>query len=239
MAITGTVAVGLLAAGRRNRVTFVLVAAISVAAIVVGGVRTSVFGFLASVGVVLWLTARSRVAAIGRLAALAVALAAFLTLVPELSWREVEASRVAMTAFLGHTVRGVRAPLEEESLLVRLELWTDILTRVVPRHPLGMGNAEVTESYLVSLFLETGIPGGVAFLGILGTLALHAYRLCRSRREPILAIVVGVLAGVALTSLLGNSLALYSIGPLGWALAGWLSVQSATGRERSSATARR
>ena len=236
MAIAGTVAVGFLASGRRPRLALALVAAISAAAILISGVRTSVFGFLLSVGVVLWLTARSRAVAIGRLAVLAVALAAFLVLTPQLSWREVEASRVAWTAFLGHTARGVRAPLEEDSWLIRLELWADILTRVVPNHPLGMGDADVTESYLMSLFLDTGIPGGVAFLGVLGTLGLHAYRLCRRRRDTVLVIVVGVLAGVALTSLVGNSLALYSIGPLGWALAGWLSAQSVVEQRRSAAT---
>lgn len=225
MALVGTASVAFLMGGRRARGRLVLTLAVSAAAIAVSGIRTTVFGFVVSLALVLWLMAKSRVGALVWLGALAAAVASFLWLAPVLSWREVVASRVAWMAFLGHMARGIRAPLQEESFSVRLDIWRHLFIEVVPAHPLGFGPADATESYLVTVFVGTGILGGLLFLGILGALSVHAWRLCRRRGDAILVAAVAALAGITLTSMSGNSLALYSIGPLGWALAGWVSAQ--------------
>jgi hypothetical protein len=229
MAVVGTVALGFIVLGRRGRGWWALAFAVSTAAIVVGAVRTSVFGYVVSLGVLLVLTASTRGTAVCWIGLLAGAFLLFVTLAPALSGREVEASRVAWLAFVGHTVRGVRMPLEEDSLMVRLDIWRELFTDVIPRNPLGMGPTNVTESYAVTLFVDTGIPGGLLFVAFLMALAGHARRLFSERREVVAVIVTAALAGMAFTSFLGNSLALYSIGPLGWSLAGWLSTQNVRG----------
>ena len=230
MGAVGTCAAAFLMDWRRTRRSLALLSVvgvmISASAIVISGVRTSVFGFVVSLVVVLWVMAKSRMSALAWLGMLAAALGSFLWLAPALTWREVVASKVAWMAFVGHTTRGIRAPLEEDSFLIRLDIWKHLFTEVVPAYPLGLGPADVTESYLVSVTVGTGILGGLLLVGVFGALAMHASRVCRSQRDAIVVSAVAILAGMILTSLSGNTLALYSVGPLGWALAGWLSTQA-------------
>ena len=108
-------------------------------ALVLSGIRISVFGLLVSIGALLALTARSWMAAAGRLAALAIVLTGYVWLGPAPSRTENYASMLAWETFFGHTTRGVLDPLGEDSLWARVEIWGDLFTKVVPSYPLGMG----------------------------------------------------------------------------------------------------
>jgi hypothetical protein len=193
---------------------------------------------LLSLGVLLVARARSRTVALMRVVVLVLALVLFLTLVPALSWEEVASSDRALDAFLGHTSRGLRTPFEEDSLQIRLTLWWKLMADFVPQYPLGTGLGGstlggdrfgtgvfvMTESYAVGVFVATGILGGGIFLW-LTFLALKACaRIVSRHASRIDAIVAAVVIGILFTTLVGNSLSLYSIGPLGWALIGWLSL---------------
>ena len=43
------------------------------------------------------------------------------------------------------------------------------------------------------------------------------------RQSPTIRVVTALVAGIVFTSVFGNSLSLYTVGPLGWALMGWIS----------------
>lgn len=254
LAFAGTVAMGQILGGGRRRAWWLVVFTISTAALGLSAIRISVFGYLLSLATLVTLTSSSVGVGLRRLAVLLLALAGFLWLVPALSWREVEASNVAWNAFLGHTSRGIRTPFVEDSLLVRLELWWVLFTDVIPRYPLGMGLAAptlgamrfdpsvqvTTESYAVSLFVGAGVLGGLLFLAVAVAVTLHSWRVSRSSRDPLVLVTTAFLLGVLFTSLVGNSLSLYTIGPLGWGLMGWMSTlrtreQEARADRRASA----
>jgi hypothetical protein len=90
----------------------------------------------------------------------------------------------------------------------------------------------MTESYAVGVFVAAGVIGGGLFL-LLTFLALKkCVRITADRTSRVDAIVAAVVTGILFTSLTGNSLSLYSIGPLGWALIGWLSLSRSGSIER-------
>jgi hypothetical protein len=241
MAIGATVALGCWLDRTGRRSLWLVVLAVTGAAVVLSGVRTSVVGLLLSVTTLLVLRARTWRSRTVRLALAAVTVATTIWLLPVPSRLETRASNVAWYAFFGHTLRGVSQPLDEDSLRIRLETWEYLLTDTIVRHPLGMGlgvptlgarrfeasTALLTESYLFSLIIAAGIPAGVAFLGLLLFLGRHMLGLVRLDDGGPVAIVGAILANVILTSMVGNSLALYTVGPLGWSLMGWVSAQSA------------
>ena len=237
MMVSGTVAFGFLASRSRGRVLAGASFGLAIISLLLCAVRISVVGFLVSLGVLMVGGARSRTAALVRIGFLALALVAFFALVPALSWQEMVASDRAMDSFFGHTSRGLRTPLEEESLQARLDLWQQLMTDFVPSHPLGtglggstLGGARVaggvyvmTESFAVTVFVAAGIIGGILFLIVTGLALRDAARICSRMASPVDPILAAVTVGILFTSLIGNSLSLYSVGPLGWALMGYLS----------------
>jgi hypothetical protein len=206
--------------------------------IVLSAVRTSVFGLIVTIGVLLMLAARTRTVAMWRLLGLAVVVAAYAWLGPAATPIEEQASDIAWDAFFGHTTQGVLAPLAQESLWIRVDLWGDLFTRVIPHYPLGMGLGVptlgawrfdssvpiLTESYVMAIFVAAGIIGGGLMLGLMFVVSRWALRLGREAGGD-LRIVAAMLIGIVLTSLFGNSLSLYAVGPLGWELMGWLSTK--------------
>ena len=208
-------------------------------ALVLSGIRISVFGLLVSIGALLALTARSWMAAAGRLAALVIVLAGYVWLGPAPSRTENYASKLAWETFFGHTTRGVLDPLGEDSLWARVEIWWELFTNVVPSYPLGMGlgvptlggwrfDSSVpigTESYAASVFVAAGLLGGGLLFALFVVVTRLVVRLSRTSVNPDLPIVGAVLAGIVFTSIFGNSLSLYAVGPLGWGLMGWLSTR--------------
>jgi hypothetical protein len=222
---------------RPTRWWWLALAGVCALGLALSAVRISVFGLVVSIAALLTLAAPSRVAAIGRLAALAVVLTAYAWIAPSPSPAEDYASDVAWQAFFGHTSRGVLTPLAEESLWGRIETWGDLFGRVVPSYPLGMGLgvptlgawrfdpsvAIGTESYTGSIFVAAGFAGGALLLALFASIMHVGLKLGMSHPSDDLPIVAAVLVGILLTSVFANSLSLYAVGPLGWGLMGWLS----------------
>ncbi len=230
--------------GRPARWWWLGLAGVCAVGLVLSGVRVSVFGLLVSSGALLALTARSGMAAAGRLAALAAVLAGYVWFGPAPSRTDDYASDVAWEAFFGHTTRGVLAPFGEDTLWGRFEIWSEVFTKVLPQYPLGMGlgvptlgawrfDSSVTistESYAASVFVAAGLLGGGLLLALFAVVTRLAVRLSLRRAGPDLPVVGAVLIGIVFTSLFANSLSLYAVGPLGWGLMGWLSTYERKGR---------
>lgn len=239
MTIAATIALGSLATGASRRVWWAIASVICTGSLFFAGVRTSIFGYLISLAVLCVLARTSRATAVARLAGLVGALVAYLVLVPVPTRQETFGSEAAWRAFFGHTVRGLSAPLGEDSLWVRTELWSKLFMDVIPRYPLGMGigvptqgawrfdaAARVgTESYAIAMFVAAGVIGGGLLLAVFVAVSRRAWRLCLERGDRASLITCAVLANLIFTSLVGNSLSLYTIGPMGWGLMGWVSAQ--------------
>jgi hypothetical protein len=222
-----------------------LAAACSVA-VALSGVRISAFGLLLSIGALLVLAGTTRPSMAWRVGVPLIGLVAYVLFAPAASPMEERASDVAWDAFFGHTTRGVLAPLEEDTFWIRVDLWWELFTNVVPRYPLGMGLGVptlgawrfasslpiLTESYAVAIFVAAGLLGGGLVFWLFGAITRAAVQTRRST-DTNLQIVGAVLIGIIFTSLFGNSLSLYAVGPLSWGLIGWLSTRESRSRDRS------
>jgi hypothetical protein len=236
-------AIGLALAAPRRRWWLFPVSGVCVVALLLSGVRISAFGLLVSIAVAVMMGVRSRMRAFVAVIGLALLLLVFAWLVPQRSESEVRASDVAWSAFFGHATRGLIAPFGEDTLWGRIELWSSLLTDVIPAHPFGMGlgvptlgawkfDAQVnvgTESYAGAIFVAAGFIGGFLLLAVFWAVLVRARRLCRHLNMPTVHVTTAVVAGIVFTSVVANSLSLYSVGPLGWALMGWLSARELRG----------
>jgi hypothetical protein len=248
MAVAATVAMGFLLTGASHKLWWGLVNLACTAGLVLAGIRISVFGYLVSVAVLCVVARTSVVGMLARLAGLIVIVTAYVFLAPAPSPAEIYASDVAWRAFFGHTMRGVSSPLQEETLWIRAELWWNLFTDVIPQYPIGMGlgvptlgawrfdsaTRVGTESYAIAVFVATGVIGGGLLLAALAVISWRSWILCRTRSDRNAWITCAILGNIVFTSLVANSLSLYTIGPIGWVLMGWVSAQ-ATGSGRGGA----
>ncbi len=136
--------------------------------------------------------------------------------------------------FLEHSMAGVRDPTRNPTLRFRLELWKHLLTRVIIRNPLGYGlgvgslpsprfggPVEATESSLFSVFVGSGVAGGVLLLLVLFQFFTQAMRLYSEGTNPFVhRLIIALGAGLALTLLFGQNLTLYTVAPFFWFLIG-------------------
>ena len=73
--------------------------------------------------------------------------------------------------------------------------------------------------------MAAGLLGGGLLFALFVVVTRLVVRLGRTSVDPDLPIVGAVLTGILFTSIFGNSLSLYAVGPLGWGLMGWLSTR--------------
>jgi cell division protein FtsW (lipid II flippase) len=226
-------------AGARRRLALIVISLICVGAVFLSAIRISAFGLMVSFTVLVVVMAKSRVRAVSALLGMAMAALVFSWMAPAISINEEYASNVALDAFFGRASRGIVDPLSEGTLWERIDLWLDLFGRIIPQYPLGMGLSVPTlgawrfdsavkvgtESYAVAVFVATGFIGGGLLLAVFGGITARMMRLYRRAADPIVGIVVALTAGIIFTSLVGNSLSLYTVGPLGWGLMGWLSTR--------------
>jgi len=141
--------------------------------------------------------------------------------------------------------RGTLKPTGEDSLYVRLEVWKDLVTNVIPYRPLGAGlgagslgalkfsgiNDETAiDNFVLTLAVAVGIPGTLLFVWILGRASVFALRQTRRTSsqtpEATLARIIAALMPVfLLNNFFGLTFSLYAVAPLGWLIIGWLSAQ--------------
>jgi len=211
------------------------------------GQRTSIFGLLLGLGVLLLLGAATLKAAALRVALMlaCAGLVPFLAKPPEKDevWRK-DQSKVG--AMLSHTARGTLNPAKEDSLHERLLTWTILLTEELPARPLGSGLGAGTladvrfnnlkedrpiDSFLMVLAKACGVPAALLFLWILArttVLGVRGYR----RAEPgtpaatVARIAAAFVPVLILNNLIGLTFSIYSCAPVGWLLIGWISAEA-------------
>lgn len=262
--IGSIVALGFAIGARRLavRIGWLVCALASLGAVLLSGQRTAVFGLMVGVVTLILLGARTLQGAVARLALLllpAVLVVVFVT--PPANdevWSKDENQTV--TTLLTHTQRGTLKPAQEESLQVRLENWTYLVTSVIPYRPLGAGlgtgslsdlrskgESELPpiDSFILVLAIACGIPGALLFLWILSRATWLSVRTTRrttpdgTPKATVNRIAAALMPALILNSMFGLTFTIYSVAPVAWLLIGWISAEAAkadSGDEREILT---
>ncbi len=136
-----------------------------------------------------------------------------------------------------HTARGFTNPTGETTFQSRLIIWRYLFTDTIWRNPVGYGlgstsiaatkfgdSAIGTESYIFSIFVNSGLLGGLLILVISLLVLKKGIILCfqANVNKPLASVILSLTAGLILNNVFGNSFTLYSIAPIGWFLVGWI-----------------
>lgn len=248
--ISAIVAFGFVAAAKTlaTRVGWLVCGAASTAAVLLSGQRTAIFGLMLGIVALVLLGARSLRSAMARLAimVLAVVLVAVLVKAPteDEVWNKDETEKVG--ALLSHTQRGTLKPADEDSLQIRFEIWSQLVTQVIPNRPLGAGlgagslsearfapgeeTPPIDNSILV-MAIACGIPGALLFVWILGRSTWLSLSMARRARDgtgnaDIKRIAASLMLSLVLNSFFGLTFTIYSVAPIAWLLIGWISAES-------------
>jgi hypothetical protein len=209
------------------------------------GQRTSIFGLIFGVFILLVSGARTWRGAFARvlLAAAPVVIIAALVKAPTNDDMLSHDSDDKVGAVLSHTARGTLAPAHEDSVQERIKNWTFLATDLVPYRPLGVGIGGTSvgawrfssdldlppiDSYFISIVITCGLPVALLFIWILLRATRMSWRSFRgaehgSPEARIWRIAATLMPVVILNSFFGNTLTLYSVAPVGWLLIGWIS----------------
>jgi hypothetical protein len=251
------VAFGFAAGAKRlaPRLGWLVCGAASTGAVLLSGQRTAIFGLMLGVAVLVLLGARSLRSGMARLAIMVLAVvlvAGFVTAPTEDEvWNKDENETVG--ALLSHTQRGTLKPADEDSLQIRFEIWSDLVTQVIPYRPLGAGlgagslgearfaQAEemppIDNSILV-MAIACGIPGALLFMWILLRATRISLSMARRARDEtgnadLKRIAASLMLALVLNSFFGLTFTIYSVAPIAWLLIGWISAESMRTRRQA------
>ncbi len=237
--IAGVIALGYFL--KRKNLAWLLIFAFIGISTIMTGVRSSAFGLALSISVLLvtWKVKDIRRAFI-RLVLLVSAFAVIMNFVPQpVSEFDYQSSSIFYT-MAGHTARGFFNPTDERTFQSRLNLWSYLFSDIVLKKPLGFGLGSTstaatkfgsssigTDSYFLSIFVNSGLLGGILFSIITFLVLKKGTKLC-FRRNPdklLSATILAIVSGLSLNNLFGYSFGLYSIAPIAWLLIGWIAKQ--------------
>ena len=240
-----------LAAGAKQfsaRIGWLICGSASLSAVLLSGQRTAVFGFMVGIATLVLLGSTTWPRAIMRLGLLllpVVLIGAFVSApTDDEIWSKSDNETVS--TLLSHTQRGTLKPAEEESLQIRLETWTHLVTEVIPYRPLGAGlgagslgelrfngasEAPPIDNFFLVLAVACGIPGALLFIWILSRATWLSLRTARraaasARNANINRIVAALMPALILNSMFGLTFSIYSVAPVAWLLIGWISAES-------------
>jgi len=234
-----------------RRVLWFGCAAALVTAIMLSGQRTAVFGFLMGAMSLILLGARNMGRAAVRLGIvlLPIVLVAVFVTPPsdDEIWSKDESQTVS--TLLTHTQRGTMKPADEESLQIRFENWTYLITSVIPYRPLGAGigagslgdlrangnnDLPPIDNFILVLAIACGIPGALLFVWILLRSTWLSVLLARSAisddKAYINRIIAAIMPTMILNSIFGLTFSIYSVAPIAWLFIGWISAETARAR---------
>ena len=255
--IGAIIAFGFIAAAKRlvGRIGWLICGLASTGAILLSGQRTAVFGLILGVVTLVLLGARNLGGATARLAIMLLPVVLIVAFVKPPTDDEVwsKDEKETVGALLSHTQRGTLKPADEESLQIRFENWTYLLTQVIPSRPLGAGlgagslsDARVNrgtelppiDNFILVLAIACGIPGALLFVWILSRATWLSLSIARQAQPDapgfqIKRIVASLMPSLVLNSIFGLTFSIYSVAPIAWLLIGWISAE--TMRSRSHA----
>jgi len=212
---------------------------------VLTGHRTSIFGLIFGVGVLVLCGAKTWLGAVGRLALLLAPVVIVLVLARPPTEDEVWEKDEAVEVVLSHATRGTLRPTSEGSWQARVEAWTFFATKVVPSHPFGVGLGATSlgsarfqggvlsppvEGYVFSLVVTCGLPTALLFLWILWRAAAISRGVLRrqtpgTREAGLWRVAAALVPVLILNNVFGTTFTLYSAAPIGWLLVGWISAE--------------
>jgi hypothetical protein len=255
--ISAIVAFGFVAAakGPAARMGWLVCGLASTGAVLLSGQRTAIFGLMLGIAALVLLGARSLGNGMARLAIMVlpvVLVAAFVNAPTEDEvWNKDEKETVS--ALLSHTQRGTLKPADEDSLQIRFEIWTQLVTQVIPYRPLGaglgagsLGEARFAPSEemppidnsILVMAIACGIPGALLFMWILFRATWISLAMARRARSDtgnadLKRIAASLMLALVLNSFFGLTFSIYSVAPIAWLLIGWISAESMRARENS------
>jgi hypothetical protein len=212
------------------------------------GQRTAIFGLILGVAVMVLLGRRSLRSGRARLAimGLAVVLVGVFAKAPTEDdvWNKDEKETVG--ALLSHTQRGTLKPAGEDSLQIRFEIWSKLVTEVIPYRPLGaglgagsLGEARFApgeemppiDNSILVMAIACGIPGALLFTWILLRATWVSLQMARRARgdtenADLKRIAASLMLPLVLNSFFGLTFTIYSVAPIAWLLIGWISAES-------------
>jgi hypothetical protein len=219
------------------------------------GQRTSIFGLLFGIFVLLLLGAKTWRSAVGRvlLAFAPLLLVAILVKAPTSDDMLSHDADDRVGAVLSHTARGTLRPAEEDSVQERLKNWTFLATELIPYRPLGIGLGGTSlgalrfsndsdlppiDSHFIATVITCGLPAALLFIWILLRATRLSWRRSRvagdvgsdefdEREARLWRIAATLMPVLVLNSFFGNTFTLYSVAPIAWLLIGWISAQAA------------
>ena len=226
-----------------------------IAAVLLAGQRTAIFGLLVGVGALVLLGAQTLPRMLIRLGVLLlpiVLIAVFVSAPSEEDmWSKGDNEKVS--TLLSHTERGTLKPADEESFKARLDNWTYLVTSVIPYRPLGAGlgagslgevrfqsesDLPAIDSFILVVAVACGIPRALLFIWILGRSSWLAVLNTRASSDQETAvttrrIVAAIMPALILNSIFGLTFTLYSVAPIAWMLIGWISAETARIRQQT------
>ena len=222
------------------------------------GQLTAIFGLVLGFMVLVLSGARSLRGVAARLLVLLLPLLLVAVLVKPPSEEEMWSKEETETVetLLSHAQRGALQPTEEQSLYVRLKIWQDLITNVIPYRPLGTGlgagslsalkfasgpQLPNSDNFVLVLAVACGIPGALLFLWILLRANLLAFRATRrappgTRAATLSRIVAALFSVFFLNSIFGLTFSLYAVAPIAWLLIGWTSAKASAKESRARET---
>ena len=228
-----------------KRVLWLLCGVFLVGMIVLAGQRSSIFGLILGVAVLVVTGARSWGAAfarIGMMVAPVVLVLAFSSAVTDDDMKEMDKDQ-GVNTMLSHTTKGTVNPTGEGSLEARFETWSMVLFSEIPSNPLGWGlgsrtlsatregevpNDRPVDNHFFSLALSAGLPAMLILIWVLWRACAIGVRRWRgtepgSEECAVWRIALALLSVFVLNNFFGTSFIIYSVAPIGWLLIGWIS----------------
>lgn len=239
---------GMAAPRLTRRLLWYICAVALLGGVLLSGQRTAVFGLIVGVVTLILLGARNLKGAAARLAIMTIPAILIVVFVAVPSDDEVwqKDDRQAVSAVLSHTQKGTLKPGEEDSLQIRFDIWSNLITNIIPYRPLGAGigagslgdmrsnqNSELPpiDNFILVLAVACGIPGALLLVWILTRATWLSMRLARSalpnsRNAHISRIVAAIMPALFLNNIFGLTMSIYSVAPIAWLLIGWISAEA-------------
>ena len=137
-------------------------------------------------------------------------------------------------------------PANEDSLQIRLEIWTQLLTQTIPSRPLGaglgagsLGEARFArgdelppiDNSILVMAVACGIPGALLFVWLLARATWLSLWMARRTRNDtangdLKRIAASLMLPLVLNSVFGLTFTIYSVAPIAWMLIGWISAET-------------
>ncbi len=208
------------------------------------GQRTSIFGLVVGVVVLVATGARSVGGMVSRASLLIIPFVLIIALAGGMTEDDIysQDSGNGIGTMLSHTKKGTVDPTGEGSLEARFTTWTAVWTETIPSNPFGAGlgsksamarrsgadgDGTPIDNHFFYLAISAGAPAMLLLVGIL----FAAGKRCvanwlsteaGSDAEVYNRIALALLSSFILNNFFGTSFAIYSVAPIGWLLIGWI-----------------